>query len=222
VQGLIDEYAPKMEALLRETYASVSGPTAAHKITAWKMAHYLPAFSCSGPFNSNPVTLRFYPHLGYAYNDLMLKLPALWMYNKAFYKYMIYQNLPPIRHVCYANTGQLLQDSIPPTHLPLISYKLWALKRRCKAFFHKASRIEPQQAFEFYFMQKNQTLWSDVDEILASYPELKTYLNITGIKTFIEHFKHIEPHDQAQTLDYINMTSFLTATLYFYKYTHEL
>jgi len=219
---LVDEYAPKMQELLKETYANVSGPTAAHKVTAWWMTHYVPAFSCSGPFNSHPTQSRFYPHLGYAYNDLLLKLPALWIYKKAFYKYMIYQSLPQIRHVCYANTGEYLHDSIPATRLPMISYKLWAMRRRCRAFFHKTSKIQPQQAFEFHVMQKNPKLWADVEEILASYPDLSVYLNISGIKDFVGHFKQTQPHDQSKTFEYIKATSFLTAVLYFYKYMHEL
>jgi asparagine synthetase B (glutamine-hydrolysing) len=219
---LVDEYAPKMQELLTETYANVSGPTAAHKVTAWWMTHYIPAFACSGPFNSYPGKSRVYPHLGYAYNDLMLKQPALWLYKKAFYKYMIYQSFPQIRHVCYANTGEYLKDSIPAAQLPMISYKLWAMRRRCESFFHKTSNIQPQQTFEFYMMQKNEKLWADIEEIIASYPDLRRYLNIPGIRKFVDLFRQIQPQDQTETLDYIKATSFLTAILYFYKYMHEL
>jgi len=220
--ALIDEYVPRMQQLLEETYANASGPTATHKVTAWWMVQYNPAFSCSGVINSHPTMSRLYPHLGYAYNDLMLKLPATWIYKKALYKYMIYQCLPQIRHVCYANTGEYLKGYIPKPQLPMMSYKLWALKRRCKAVFYKKSQIEPQQMFEFYMMQQNQELWKDIDEILASYPQLGSYLNIAGIKEFVSRFRSVKPQDQNECLAYIKHTSFLSAILYFYKFAHEI
>lgn len=220
--GLVDEYAPKMENVLKETYANASGPTAAHKLTAWKMVHYIPAFSCSGPFNSHPVACRFYPHLGYAYNDLLLKLPAAWIYNKAFYKYMIYHELPQIRHVCYANTGKLLTDSLPLSSLSWVDYKLWALKRRYRSMLRRKETTQPQQAFEFHVMQENQKLWDDMEEIISSYPELNTFLNVTSIKDYIGRFRQLNPQEQLGTLDCITKSSFLSAVLYFVKYAHEL
>jgi hypothetical protein len=52
------------------------------------------------------------PHLGYDYVALMLQLPADWIFQRNFYKYMIYRCIPGLRHVMYANTGSVLPPAM--------------------------------------------------------------------------------------------------------------
>ena len=100
---------------LAESFAAVTGPTAAHRVTAWAMIYRQPAFTFTSVLHTHPDVTEAACHLDYRYTDLMLRLPASWLYNKAFYSYMIYSALPHLRHIPYANTGRLLSGE-PPTH----------------------------------------------------------------------------------------------------------
>jgi hypothetical protein len=93
---------------LAESFASVTGPTAAHRATAWAMIYRQPAFTFTSVLHTHPDVTEAACHLDYRYTDLMLRLPAGWLYHKAFYSFMIYSALPQLRHIPYANTGRLL------------------------------------------------------------------------------------------------------------------
>ena len=93
---------------LAESFAAVTGPTAAHRTTAWAMIYRQPAFTFTSVLHTHPDVTEAACHLDYRYTDLMLRLPASWLYNKAFYSYMLYSALPQLRHIPYANTGRLL------------------------------------------------------------------------------------------------------------------
>ncbi len=62
--------------------------------------------------HNHPDASEAFCHLDYKYSDLMLKLPAGWLYQRNFYSVMIYNCLPKLRHVPYANTGQLLSGDL--------------------------------------------------------------------------------------------------------------
>jgi Asparagine synthase/Glutamine amidotransferase domain len=98
---------------LEESLAESRGPTAAHRITAWGMTHRQPAFTFTSVFHTHPDVTEMVCHLDYRYSDLMLQLPAEWLYGRAFYAYMIYTCLPHLRHVPYANTGAVLSGQLP-------------------------------------------------------------------------------------------------------------
>ena len=84
---------------LAESFAAVTGPTAAHRVTAWAMIYRQPAFTFTSVLHTHPDVTEAACHLDYRYTDLMLRLPASWLYNKAFYSYMIYSALPHLRHI---------------------------------------------------------------------------------------------------------------------------
>jgi hypothetical protein len=102
---------------LEESFAAVRGPTAAHRVTAWAMVFRQPAFTFTSLIHAHPNVSEAACHLDYGYSDLMLKLPASWLYQRAFYSYMIHASLPQLRHVPYANTGKLLSGTPPPSNV---------------------------------------------------------------------------------------------------------
>ena len=108
-----------VEDELTNSLASAPGPTAAHRITAWAMTVRQPAFTFTSVLHTHPDVTEAAPHLGYRYADLMLQLPAAWLYRKAFYAYMIHLMLPELRHIAYANTGTVLSGRLPTLEVPV-------------------------------------------------------------------------------------------------------
>ncbi len=115
VEGSFERMEQEMTQCLRD----LSGPTAAHKIAAWSQVYFNSGFTFCGTSQSHPVVSGTSPHLGYAYTDKMLRLPASWLYRKNFYKYMIYRCLPLLRDVPYANTGERLTGRMENYRIPL-------------------------------------------------------------------------------------------------------
>lgn len=93
---------------MRNCFKSIDAPTAAHAISAWSMIYRQPSFSFLSPSHSSTDIAEVTPCLGYEYNDLILSLPDIYLYDKNFYKYLIYKKLEGMRGIQYANTGELL------------------------------------------------------------------------------------------------------------------
>jgi Asparagine synthase/Glutamine amidotransferase domain len=109
-----------VEEDLARSFADSPGPTAAHRITAWAMTCRQPAFTFTSVFHTHPDVSEVVCHLDYRYADLMLQLPAAWLYRKTFYAYMIYSCLPELRHVPYADIGAVLSGRPPD---PFVKYE---------------------------------------------------------------------------------------------------
>jgi hypothetical protein len=109
---IVREFFPKLDQVLADSFATLVGPTLAHKITAWAQVFRQPAFTFTSPIHNHPDVTESFILLGYEYVDLMLKLPASWLFKKNFYKFMIHRCLPVLRDVIDANTGQLLQPQM--------------------------------------------------------------------------------------------------------------
>src|SRR5262249_3571096 len=117
----LTEYRHVIRDSFLETWEVLKGPTAAHRATAWGMLIRQPAFTFSGPLHNHPYFDEGTAHLGYKYTDLMLRLPAHWLYQRNFYKYMVHRCIPKLREVVYSNTGQKLSGHLdnltaPPWH----------------------------------------------------------------------------------------------------------
>jgi hypothetical protein len=111
-KDILREFLPQLDKTLAETFESVPGPTAAHRITAWTQTFRQPAFTFTSPIHTHPDVSESFAHLGYEYVDLMLKLPASWLFRKSFYKFMIHRCIPELRDVVYANTGERLAPDL--------------------------------------------------------------------------------------------------------------
>ena len=107
-----------VEGELVNSFETLGGPTAAHRITAWAMVYRQSAFTFTSALHTHPDVTEAFCHLDYRYVDLMLRVPAPWLYKKAFYAYVIHRELPQLRHVPYANTGARLTGRVPTMELP--------------------------------------------------------------------------------------------------------
>jgi hypothetical protein len=99
---LVNEYRNEVYRSLVESLHEIDGPTAAHKVTAWELLNRWPAFTFTSVMHNHPAVDEAFGHLDYKYSDLMLRLPAEWLYERNFYRVMIYNCLPKLRHIPYA------------------------------------------------------------------------------------------------------------------------
>jgi hypothetical protein len=216
---LLSDVIPKFETKLRESFDRVMGPTAAHTLSAWKMVYRQPAFTLSNPHHCHPCSTQIRPHLDYAYNDLILQLPAAWLFNKQFYEYMIYRCLPELRHVPYANTGKPLNGRIGKPVYSLINCKSYTLRQRLKKL------IKQKQAFavspELQMLQQDKKLLDDMLEIITSYPYLNEFLSVDNCVELIRRAKNdsLEKYELSKPE---NALGFLATILYFYKIAKQI
>jgi hypothetical protein len=209
---IVQQYARDLHHSLVESFEHITGPTAAHRLTAWDMIHRQPAFTFTSVIHNHPEVTEAFCHLDYKYCDLMLKLPADWIFRKNFYAFMIYNNLPQLRHIIYANTGKVLSGEL--TH---INYNQ-DLLRRVMSFIPNVSRkvvhrnhfsrtlvrrirskptIAAPPSFEYSLFQNDERLLTEIAECLGSYTSLQEVLDAKKCLRFLDNFK--AGHLQAQS-----------------------
>ena len=140
------------------------------------------------------------PHLGYAYADLMLKLPAPWLLGRTFYGYMVHRVLPELRDVIYANTGRRLSgrlESLDTTTLPE-SGTMASVKSvvRKIPFYRQVKRVLlPRRrhtalvpSFDYSILRADTALLSSTEEML-DLPGVSTLLDKDRCRKFIEAFR---------------------------------
>jgi hypothetical protein len=149
VSEMFHSHLPEYQTLMEHSFDGIRSPTAAHKICAWCMTYRQPGFTFTNAHHCHPYMSQIRPHLGYAYNDLILQLPALWLYQKQFYKYMIYHALPQLQKVVYANTNHPLSGKIGPSSRPEWFFKLYSLRRRLLAGWKTLSARYTQKTKSF-------------------------------------------------------------------------
>lgn len=163
---------------LSESFAAVGGPTAAHRVTAWAMVYRQPAFTFTSVLHAHPDVTEAFCHLGYRYTDLMLQLPASWLFNEAFYAYMLHSALPALRHIPNANTGRLLSGHLPTHEIPRES-----LGRRTVEFAHSLGaravrRLLPARASAASLLFRDTVLLDEVKECVHSIPLLRDIVDV--------------------------------------------
>lgn len=168
------------------------GQTAAEIITLKKMVYRQPAFTCAQPPHSHPYGTSVYPLLGYGYMDCLLKLPPLWLFNKQFSKFMIYQCAPRLRAIPYANTGELLSGRIGKARAPMIDYKLWALKRRlgvvCRKLIPKRTGSAESMG-DIFLVQSDKALLAELRDMLTESSGMRDYFNVDFCVDYLNRFE---------------------------------
>jgi hypothetical protein len=187
---VVGDARPQVENALAGSLAATTGPTAAHRITAWGMVCRQPAFTFTSVFHTHPDVTEAWSHLDYRYSDLMLRLPAEWLYGEAFYSYMIYTELPALRHVPYANIGAPLTGRRPSLVRPRESVqstaRRLALRLGARAVKRLATRLLPQpRTRQPWLVLDDERLHAEVKEILHSVPELGEVLDIARCDDFL-------------------------------------
>jgi len=193
---LVHEFYPQLAETMVESVSELPGPTAAHRITAWAMVVRQPAFTFTTPFHNHSLYEEGTAHLGYAYAEAMLKLPASWLVGRAFYGYMVHRCLPELRDVIYANTGQRLSgrlENLDPTALPQ-SGTMANVKSvlRKMPFYRPVKRLllpgrqhtAVVPSFDYSVLRADTALLSSTEEML-DLPGVSTLVDKDRCRTFI-------------------------------------
>ena len=193
-RDVIQDYFSTLKDSFLDSFTRISGPTAAHRITAWCMDSQLPGWHYLTPTRNHPGVNSAMPHLGYRYVDLMLKLPAKWLYKRDFYHFMIYRCLPQLRDVIYANTGLPLtgkmerfdtvaaQPRSPRRRFPA-DYVPWRVRNYLRRF------RKPYYPFHYLSLQQDEALFSEITEMLHSSSSLKDVLDVERCMEFMSEFR---------------------------------
>jgi hypothetical protein len=149
------------------------------------MVYRQPAFALTSVFHTHPEVTEAVCHLGYRYADLMLRLPASWLYDKAFYAYMIHREVPHLRHVPYANSGSRLTGRPPTLAIPRES-----LVERAQAFGLRAARkvirtVRRRRPARWLILG-DPALLTEIQETVHATPSLGDVLDVRRCEDFIE------------------------------------
>lgn len=198
--ALVREFYPRLAESMMDCFSELGGPTAAHRITAWAMVVRQPAFTFTTPFHNHSLFEEGTPHLGYAYADLMLKLPARWLLGRAFYGYMVHRLLPELRDVIYANTGHPLSgrlENLDPTALRESGAvaRVKSIVRKVP-FYRQIKRLvlpgrgqsQVAPSFDYAVLRADTALLKSTEELLEL-PGVATLIAKDRCRTFLAAFR---------------------------------
>lgn len=220
---VLEEYYPRLDEVLLESFAAVGGPTPAHRLAAWALTYAETGFTFACPVSSHPDVAKAHPHLGYEYCDLMLRLPADWLYRKSFYHFMIYQCLPQLRGVVYANAGKPLSGRLKdiPRWAPELLPGYDAV-RKVRSFVRR--HLPPRMAsagkwrpFFYYLLKQDDKLLATVTDILHSRPSLGRILDVDRCHRFVDNFRAGRVHFGGPTDD-AELMGALATTCYAFEF----
>jgi Glutamine amidotransferase domain/Asparagine synthase len=196
-QEIVKQYQREVYRSLLESFADIRGPTAAHRVTAWELLNRWPAFTFTSVFHNHPDVSEAFCHLDYKFVDMMLKLPAEWLYQRNFYSFMIYNCLPQLRHVAYANTGRPLSGELQHfdysqdvrTHTVNSAYHVarQVILRKLRRLLQPIPRATPP--FYWYLYQEDKKLLEDMQEGLHSLPALRAIVDADKCLRFLNGFR---------------------------------
>jgi len=206
-QDILKAHYAQLDECLLETLGTLEGPTAGHVVTAWSMVYRQPAFSFASPVYSHPDVTEVTPHLCYEYVDLMLRLPAQWIYKKNFYNYMVYRCLPDLRHVAYSNTGRPLPGRVQD--VPLADGEYWPGYRLYLGMRDVVRRAVPAWlipspswiAFHYRLWRENEDMLDTTADIINSRSSLRTIFDVDRCNVFLDDFRSGRIHCGGPTDD---------------------
>ena len=188
------------------------------------MVYRQPAFTFTSLIHTHPDVAEAFCHLDYQYCDLMLRLPAAWLYDENFYSFMIYSSLPELRHVPYANTGELLSGALKNfEYREPWSQRMKGLALRSAREFvahNIAARklvalIRPKpRSMSFYrtLLGRDQQLLSEIEQCLRSYDRLGELLDVNKCLKFLDAFKNGSSVGIARDTEFIGSLATLCLT----------
>lgn len=189
--NIVHEYFPFLHSSLLKLFENITGPTAAHRIITWVMMNSLPASTFTSPIHNHPDITEAFSHLNYKYCELMLKLPAEWLFQRNFYSFMIYHCLPQLRHVVYGNTGKLLSGRILQFNHRHSRVRQMILRRKGlgKKLINRFMYRAPSYPFHYALLQNDEKLFLEIADIIHSNPLLKEILDDNKCMQFLDNFK---------------------------------
>jgi hypothetical protein len=193
---LVKTYQREVYRSLLESFDEIVGPTAAHKVTAWEMLNRWPGFTFTSVFHNHPDVAEAFCHLEYRYMEMMLKLPAEWLYQRNFYSLMIHNCLPKLRHIAYANTGQPLSGELQhfEYHENSKARAMHCVAKLARSVLpSKVKRLlRPIQKgaapFQYYLYKHDDRLLGEMRECLKSLSRLREILDANKCLQFLEDF----------------------------------
>ena len=195
-EEIVEEYQREVYRALIEVFCDIGGSTGAHKITAWELLNRWPAFTFTSVMHNHPEVSEAFAHLDYKYMDLMLKLPADWLYQRNFYSFMIYNNLPKLRHIPYANTGKPLSGELKHFHYDqglktrAVSYAAQVARkvtpRKIKRFLKPIPRGTP--GFNYCLYRSDDRLLAKIKESACSLRALSEILDVDKCLRLVHNF----------------------------------
>jgi asparagine synthase (glutamine-hydrolysing) len=195
-QEIVQHYQREVYRSLLESFTNIRGPTAAHRVTAWELLNRWPAFTFTSVFHNHPDVSEAFCHLDYKFVDLMLKLPAEWLYRKNFYSFMLYNFLPQLRHVAYANTGRPLSGELQHfdyyqdlrTQMLDFTYRMArkVILRKLRPLLKPIPRTTPPFYYSLY--REDKKLLDDVQECLHSLSALREIMDADKCLRFLNGF----------------------------------
>lgn len=195
--NILDEYYPQLENLVSRTLNSYDVSTAAEKVTLWSMEHRWPHFQFTSPIHNHPLVAESSPFLGYEYNDCLLVVPAEWLYQRNFYFFMIYQALPQLRDIAYANTGKPLDGQLRKfRYKPHITLRAARRARRrvssLRPFFtKKKTTVGPKKIrYEGHILRSDSRIFDEVRGILENSHPLAEIYDIQKCLSQLDKFEH--------------------------------
>ena len=210
---ILKEYGPRVYSSLYESFADISGPTAAHRVTAWELLNRWPAFTFTSVLHNHPDVSEAFCHLDYSYTDLMLQLPADWLYERNFYSVMIYHSLPKLREIAYANTGLPLSGTLRQFNYhrgmkaqiatAATSAARKVVPRKIKRLIKPYSKVCPSLTYTLY--RQDRRLLSEIRECIHSLPSLREILDAEKCFRFLDNFQN----DTATDISYDGQTELI-------------
>lgn len=201
------ELARRCHEAVRESLQQTPGRTGAQRVSAWAMAWRQPSFTFLGPGIHSDDLVDISPHLDYAYSDLMLQLTPEQLWQKNFYKRMLYLEFPQLRDVVYANTGEKLtgnfvlprpRDRFLQTLARAVPKLPPKLDRHASTLYRTLlAWLGPQQAYSFFhYLADDAPLMALLENSLAHAPELQTLLDVPAVQKLVQNRHKLPPQDQ--------------------------
>ena len=193
---VLDEYFPQLESLVSETLGSYDVSTAAERVTLWSIEHRWPHFQFTSPIHNHPLVSESSPFLGYEYNDCLLAIPAEWLYQKNFYFFMIYQSLPQLRDIVYANTGKPLDGKLYKLSRPSVARRAARRARRQVGSLRtlitrkKTKGAPKENQYMGHVLRSDPRIFDEVRGILENSQPLAEVYDIKKCLNQLDKFEH--------------------------------
>ena len=214
-------YLPLVEDSFFSSIRSMVGPTPAHIVSAWEMVVGFQGFTAVTPIHSHPDLTETFCHLDYTYCDMMLRLPADWLYNRNFYAFMIYRSLAQLRPINYANTGKPVQKNLLSIQKgsPKLDHMKSLISRCLKKFYVRSKCNGLNDNIEYSILLSDKRLLSNTLEIFHSSPNLKAIIDEEHCTMLLKKCFKKQFQDKSSNTDLHLMSCLITmcATIENYK-----
>lgn len=179
---------------LDNSFSNINESSIAKTATIWAMNERYSAFTFNSPIHNDPDVAESSPHLGYSFVELMLTMNTQELHKKNFYKFLIYNCIPELRNVVYANTGRLLDSELIYLGFGYNKYlkSIADFTQKAKIFGYTKLMnygIIKRDDFQYEMFRQDKAILETTKTILSSSESLDNILNINNCISFITDFE---------------------------------